>query len=161
MPGNRLETMCLWVAGISVTAFILLGQRETPSKWQFIALAPGLIAALILMAFDMRRRWSELRALRDGMPPGRFWSMVLGTVLFIMGYTGASMWLKDRIGWPERYGFSCNGRGCWLSDLRYSSRLLEAGSGEEWALFLLMWTLPAMLIVAAVYVLIKRTHSRR
>lgn len=161
MAGSRLETICLWVAGITSVGLMAFGQRAAQSRWIVLALIPALISVLLLLTLDIQRKWADMKALRESMPHGRFWSMIVGMLLLVLGYAWAIMWLRERIGWPERYGFTCHGRGCWLFDLRYSSRLLEVGSGEEWGLFLLIWAIPALLVVAAAYALVKRMHSRR
>lgn len=98
----------------------------------------------------------KLAGTRKSLGTFRFWVLVSGTVLFIMLFAMGGIWLSEKIGWPEAYGFACHGRGCFFQDLANSPMLLRGGSAYELGLFALLWLFPAFLIGLLIYALFKR-----
>lgn len=75
----------------------------------------------------------------------RYWSLVVGTIIFCVGFGTLMWWLSEKTGWPDDYGFHCRGRGCELLYLMHSPELLARGGTYEIALFAALWFLPAIL----------------
>lgn len=105
--------------------------------------------------------FSELKGYHAALGPVRFWCLLLGTVSFSLLLAGADIWLSDKIGWPEAYGFQCHGRGCWLQNWIHSPKLLRGGSPYELGLFALLWWMPAVVGGCLVYALVKRRRRNR
>lgn len=100
--------------------------------------------------------FEQQKALYNTLGPFKF----AGLYLAIFAYLGACVWLlewlSDETGWREAYGFSCHGRGCWLTDLWHSRALLETANGYEIALFALLWHLPVLAGTFIAVVLLRR-----
>jgi len=95
------------------------------------------------------------------MGPFRFF-VFLGTLtIIIVGYGTIGWWLSERIGWPDGYGFHCQGRGCLWIELYHSNRLLETGRRDELILFAWMWLVPVATGVSVAIILGKRWAQRR
>ncbi len=107
------------------------------------------------------RYFTQLRGYRAALGAVRFWAVLIGTVLFILLLAGADIWLSNKIGWPEAYGFHCHGRGCWIENWMHSPKLLRGGSAYELALFAFLWWMPAVVAGCAVYGLLKRRRRNR
>lgn len=126
-----------------------------------LALAASTCWGLFVMWRYLRHLQVELAGTRETLGSVKFWLLVVGTVVFILLLAAGDMWLSDKIGWPEAYGFDCHGRGCFFEDLAHSPRLLRGGSAYELGLFALLWLLPAFLAGVLVYALFKRFSRRR
>lgn len=105
--------------------------------------------------------FSELRGYHADLGPFRFWAILTGTVLAILLLAGADMWLSDKIGWPEAYGFQCRGRGCLIENWMNSPKLLWGGSASELALFALLWWMPVVVVGCCFYALLRRRRRNR
>lgn len=130
--------------------------------------AQAALALSVSICWGVFVTWRYLRHLRmevTGTPTAlgslRFWLLVAGTVLFILLLAAGNIWLSDKIGWPEAYGFDCRGRGCFFQDLTHSPKLLRVGSGYELGLFALLWSLPAFIAGVLIYALFKRLSRRK
>lgn len=101
--------------------------------------------------------WRVFRHIRDELALASFklWLLIVATIVFILLWAGCEIWLSNKLGWPEAYGFSCHGRGCFFEDLSHSPRLLRGGSVYEVELFAMIWLLPAFLVGTLVYAFIK------
>ena len=153
---DAFETLC-WVLFGAVVAVALgllyFGGPEwlvSGLLWASFALAMPLIYA------DLRRRWLDIKAYEAAFGWRRLWALLVGTVAFILLFAGIDMWLSNKIGWPEAYGFECSGRGCLVSDLIHSPELLRGGNGYELGLFALLWLFPAIIVVCAIFAIFKR-----
>ena len=104
---------------------------------------------------------SELRGYHKALGPVRFWAMLIGTVLVVLLLAGADVWLSDKIGWPEAYGFQCRGRDCWIQNWMHSPKLLRGGSAYELSLFALLWWMPTVVVGCAIYGLRRRLGRHR
>jgi hypothetical protein len=93
-----------------------------------------------------------------GIGPARFWGLMIGVLAFIGGWTALDMWLSDKTGWPDAYGFHCRGRGCTLDNLWHSPALLHRHDPYELGLFASIWFLPAVVAGAALYALVKKSR---
>jgi hypothetical protein len=101
-------------------------------------------------------RWfADAKSYYSAAGPRRFWTFFGGTILFGLFYAGAYAWLSMSIGWPENYGFDCR-RRCLFEDLSYSPRLLPGGSAQELSLFVLLWSLPTILVGSVIYAIVKK-----
>ena len=125
-----------------------------------LALASSICWGLFVMWRYLRHLQLELAGPRKVLGSVRFWLLMVGTVLFILLLAAGDIWLSDKIGWPERYGFGCRGRGCFFEDLAHSPQLLRGGSMYELALFALLWLLPAIIVGVLIYALFKRLNRR-
>ncbi|HMI18571.1 MAG TPA: hypothetical protein VK533_03415 [Sphingomonas sp.] len=83
---------------------------------------------------SLRETWEVLKA-------PVFWVIIA----VLTAWAALGMWLEMRIGWPDRYGFHCQGKACWMSDLWHSPILLHGGYLGEYALFAWIWSMPAFL----------------
>ncbi len=96
-----------------------------------------------------------------GIGPLRFWTLLIGMLAFFGAWAGIGIWLEERVGWPDAYGFHCGGRGCLFVDLWHSPSLL-GGNLDELELFAWIWFLPALLIGSLASALIyARVKKRR
>lgn len=102
----------------------------------------------------------ELKSYSKNLGSFRAWALGVGTVLFILLAAAADMWLSNKIGWPESYGFNCRGRGCWIDNLSHSPELLRGGSVYELSLFAVLWLLPAVIIGGIIFALVRRWRSK-
>ena len=75
-----------------------------------------------------------------------FWVIIL----CVLGWIALGVWLQERIGWPDRYGFHCHGRGCWIDDMWHSPALIHGGHWGEYALFAWLWSMPAFVITVLI-----------
>lgn len=95
------------------------------------------------------------------MGPLRFLVFIAGLLGITLILVLLGWWLGQQVGWPERYGFACHGRGCLIESLAHSPKLLIRGSKHELALFAYLWSFPAIGIVAmmaALFIVAKRWH---
>lgn len=74
--------------------------------------------------------------------PRRFW----GWVALLSGWLALKIWLEGLVGWPERYGLHCHGKGCMVTDYWYSYRLLSGGL-QEYALFACNWMVLGLVFI--------------
>jgi hypothetical protein len=101
------------------------------------------------------------KGLYHTMGPLRFF-IFLGTLtIAIVGYGTIGWWLSKNIGWPDSYGFHCQGRGCLWIELYHSPQLLKAGRRDELILFAWMWLIPAVTAVTLAAIISKRWLRRR
>lgn len=121
-----------------------------------LALSISICWLLFVFWRFLRHLKVRLAGAREALGSLRFWLLATGTVLLILLWAAASMWLSNKIGWPEAYGFKCHGRGCILQDLVHSPLLLQGGSRYEFGLFALLWLLPLSLASALIYAFIRR-----
>lgn len=126
-----------------------------------LALAASICWGLFVMWRYLRHLQVELAGHRKALGSVRFWLLVVGTVGVILLLAAGDIWLSDKIGWPEAYGFDCHGRGCFFENLAHSPRLLRGGNIYELGLFALFWLLPAFLVAVLIYALFKRSSRRR
>ncbi len=124
-----------------------------------LALAMSIGWGLFVMWRLLRHVTGELGQHRKALGTARTWAMVIGTILFILLWAASEVWLSNRIGWPESYGFACHGRGCLLQDLYHSPLLLNGGNAYELGLFAILWALPGCIGAAIIYALLKRHRS--
>lgn len=62
-------------------------------------------------------RWlDEQRGLYHALGPARYWTIIVGTVVFCNGFGTLVWWLSDKIGWPDAYGFNAEERGACSSN---------------------------------------------
>ncbi len=102
----------------------------------------------------------EMREAYRQVGPRRFWTIFIVMAASIGGWAALGVWLQSEIGWPERYGFSCNGRGCLFVDIWHSLVLLQAPGGYQLGLFAWIWSMPAFFVACIVYALVKRRRAR-
>lgn len=95
------------------------------------------------------------------MGPLRFFLFVGTLTSAIVVYATIGWWLSNKIGWPDRFGFHCQGRGCLWVELYHSPRLLEARRRDELILFAWMWLIPVTMAVASLVVVLKRWLRQR
>jgi hypothetical protein len=83
---------------------------------------------------------------------------ILGTTgcLMIVGgivsWIALTVWLSDRLGWPDAYGYPCHlARGCWLQGLWDSSALLSHGGTLSYVLFVVLWLPQTAIITGYIY----------
>lgn len=79
--------------------------------------------------------------------------LVIGTPL--LAFAALSIWLAERVGWPEDYGFQCR-RKCVVSYMWHSPALLRDPSAASVALFVLIWAIPAGTLLVIAFVLVRR-----
>jgi len=84
---------------------------------------------------SLRETWRQMHTVQ-------FWVVVV----VIIGWVSLGVWLQERIGWPDRYGFHCHGKGCWIDDMWHSPALIRGGHWGEYALFAWIWSLPLVVI---------------
>ncbi|MCJ8156107.1 hypothetical protein [Sphingomonas sp. LaA6.9] len=121
-----------------------------------VALAASIGWGLFVMWRLLRQLKTEFLGYRKTLGAMRLWALGVGTVLFILLLAAADIWLSNKIGWPEAYGFDCRGRGCYFQDLAHSPKLLHGGSVYELGLFCLLWLLPACVVVGVIFALFRR-----
>lgn len=92
--------------------------------------------------------FNQLIELYRYLGPLRFSVFIAGLLGLTLGLTLLGWWLAEQVGWPERYGFACDGRRCLIENLTHSPRLLARGSMAELALFAYLWLFPAVGLVA-------------
>ena len=62
-------------------------------------------------------------------------------VAVILLWLGGGVFLREKIGWPEHYGFRCHGRGCMIEDMGHSLALLRHGGFFPDLLFIDIWSI--------------------
>lgn len=105
--------------------------------------------------------FSELKDLYRTMGPLRFCMFFGGLTIILVVYATTGWWLSEQIGWPDRYGFHCQGRACIWIEMYHSGRLLETGRSEELFLFAWIWFIPVALAVPAMTILLKKWAEKR
>ncbi|RNJ63424.1 MAG: hypothetical protein EDM03_03160 [Porphyrobacter sp. IPPAS B-1204] len=90
----------------------------------------------------------------------RFTVIVGGTITVILALAAVFTLLAERIDWPGAYGFQCQ-RKCFFEYMWHSPKLLKGGSGDELALFALIWFVPFVAAAIAIPVLLLRWLKRR
>jgi hypothetical protein len=95
------------------------------------------------------------------MGPARFTVFFGGLTALITSFAAAGVWLMNQIGWPEAYGFSCRGRGCWVDHMWNSPKLLKQGRALEQLLFAHFWLIPCLTASIVGVVLLNRWLKRR
>lgn len=101
--------------------------------------------------------WTQMGAARFVLFFGLLSSATVAYVMF-------GMWASDRIGWPEAYGFRCQGRGCVFIQMAQSYKLLQSPTLDELIVFAWLWAIIGPAIIAAVIIVIRRKwkrHSQR
>jgi hypothetical protein len=97
---------------------------------------------------SFRKTWQAMHTLK-------FWVILLG----VFAWVGVGVWLQIRIGWPDRYGFHCHGRGCLFVDLWHSPALLRGHSIGECAVFLWLWSMPAFLLAVFIWAQLRKRNA--
>ena len=99
--------------------------------------------------------WSGLPELKEShrqLGAARFWAMMAA----VLGWIAVGVWLNMTVaGWPDAYGSSCHGRGCFFSNLWVSPGLWSGGWRER-ALFIWLWSMPALVAGAFVYAFVAK-----
>jgi hypothetical protein len=101
---------------------------------------------------------NNLHALKEGynkLGAFRFFLMITATLSWI----GFGVWLLELVEWPERFGFYCRGKGCWIEHLWNSPALIGHGFAE-YALFAYFWSMPTAVLGAFVWALIRKRRNR-
>lgn len=107
-------------------------------------------------------RWLDQQiGLFYALGPVRYWMIMVGTVVFAIGFGTLVWWLSEKIGWPDAYGFHCRGKGCLLTQLWHSPALLQNPNGYTLALFAVLWFIPATTGIAVTIILVRRALVRR
>ncbi len=107
-------------------------------------------------------RWlDDQRGLYHTLGPARYWTIMVGTVVFCIGFGTLVWWLSEKIGWPDAYGFQCRGKGCLFLELWHSPSLLQNPNGYALALFAALWFIPATTGIAVTIILARRALIRR
>lgn len=157
----NLELVGWLISGAFLAAALLLLSLDG-QDWIVGSLMGLSFAALVPLLFlDFRRDWQEMSGYRSQLGSLAFWTLIVGTVVFILLFAGADIWLSSKIGWPDAYGFHCQGRGCWIENLSHSPKLLAGGNKYELGLFALLWSLPAVSVAFVLYALVKRKRRSR
>jgi hypothetical protein len=96
---------------------------------------------------DWGKWWlqDDIRSVLKALGPLRFCLLLAGLIALLLLVIAISGWLNGKTGWPDAYGFHCQGRGCYLKEFQYSHRLLEGGSLYERLLFVWIWCGPVLL----------------
>lgn len=129
---------------------------DTYPKLGALAFAASLSWGAFVLWRLFRHLRPQLAAFKTLLGAPRFWTLLLGTVFFILFIAIAQVRLSSRLNWPEAYGFNCSGRGCLLDEIYHSPRLLSGGTFLEIALFAVLWIVPAGVAAALLYALIRR-----
>jgi hypothetical protein len=87
--------------------------------------------------------FATIAALWRELGPLRFLLFASVVAMIVAGFGWIHHSLTTATGWPEAYGFSCR-RKCLLADMWHSPKLLAGGSGDELALFAVIWLLPSL-----------------
>jgi len=106
------------------------------------------------------KAFTDMVAAYRELGPWRFILLVGGTVAVILAFAAIFFMFADRIGWPEAYGFQCR-RKCLLVHIWHSPKLLAGGSGDELALFALIWFFPFVAAAIAIPIVARRWLKRR
>jgi hypothetical protein len=106
------------------------------------------------------KSFTDLATAYRELGPLRFTLLVGVTVTVILALAAAFTLLAERIDWPEAYGFQCR-RKCLFENMWHSPKLLAGGSGDELALFALIWFAPFVTAAIAIPILTRRWRKRR
>jgi hypothetical protein len=90
----------------------------------------------------------------------RFTLFFGGMLAAIIAYGIVFAMLADAVNWPEAYGFTCR-RRCSLNYLWHSRKLLEGGTGAEFALFAFIWFTPVVAAAITFPAVIMGRFNRR
>lgn len=100
------------------------------------------------------RSWTGIPELKEGyrqLGPARFWALMVA----ILAWIGVGAWLTVTANWPG----TCDHEGRrtigFLKQLGCSPDLLTGGP-REWALFLWLWSMPALVIGAFAYAFVTK-----
>lgn len=107
-------------------------------------------------------RWlDQQRGFYHAVGAVRYWTIMVGTVVFCIGFGTLVWWLSEKTGWPDAYGFHCRGKGCLFIELWNSPLLLQNPNGYALALFATLWFIPATTGIAVTIILARRALIRR
>ncbi|WP_411341853.1 hypothetical protein V6U71_08635 [Sphingopyxis sp. J-6] len=126
-----------------------------------LALTTSVGWGLFVLWRLLRHLKGELRPHYEAYGAARIWSIMVGTIIFILLLVAGQIGFANKIGWPEAYGFDCHGRGCLLQDLYHSPSLLSGGSFYELALFAFLWAVPVIIVAAIAYALFKKHRAKK
>lgn len=99
----------------------------------------------------------ELAASERKLGPLKFSLVTAGGA----GFIGLFAWLAVRLDYPDSYGHPCDGRGCLFHDIRYSTALLRTHHWDEVLLFIFLWLLPATMVAAGIYALLRKLRTTK
>ncbi|MEG3145040.1 hypothetical protein U1839_10305 [Sphingomonas sp. RT2P30] len=68
------------------------------------------------------------------------WLLLTAIVLWL----GGGAILREKVGWPEHYGFQCHGRGCMIDEMGHSLALVRQGGFLPDLLFIDIWSIFAI-----------------
>lgn len=104
----------------------------------------------------------DLKQLRDmyRSGPSQFFAWTAAFLLVFGPYIAVQIWLENRLGWPENYGFYCR-RKCFFDNLANSPKLLQTGDPYEIGLFAAFWFLPAIIAFVFAYIFIASRRRDR
>lgn len=95
-------------------------------------------------------RYSDLKRHHTTNEPCLFWIAAIAAVTLIATLGGLEIWLSAKTGWPHSFGFRCQGRSCMITELYHSPSLLRRGGSYDIALFAVLWSLPALMLIVGV-----------
>lgn len=87
----------------------------------------------------------ELRESYRKLGAVRFWLIMAGTLAWI----GAGAALSISLRYPQAFGSNCH-RKCMIESYWYSPELLHHGGPASYALFVWLWSMPALVIGALI-----------
>ncbi len=105
----------------------------------------------------MRENFQQLARSEHQLGPVKFW----GLMAFTVGFIGLFAWLATRLDYPNAYDHRCSGRGCLFQDIYYSPLLLRTHRWDELALFICLALLPASLVAAGIYALVRKLRGTK
>ena len=99
---------------------------------------------------------SPFADLFDKFGPTRFVLIIVAAIIWM----GSDFWLQLKLDWPDGYGYTCHGKGCWITDMWYSPALLHRHSPYELGLFVCIWVPAAVLIAVIAYRGVRKLRAR-
>lgn len=105
------------------------------------------------------RSWTGIPELKESyrtLGAMRFCLVLLGTLAYIG--TGAA--LSIALDYPQAFGSTCR-RKCLIENYWYSPALLTDDNTLAYALFLWLWSLPAVVVGTLIYATLKKRRDRK
>jgi hypothetical protein len=100
---------------------------------------------------------AELKESYRKLGSKKFWLLMIATFSWI----GSGVALETKLDFPDAYGFTCSGKGCLLIEVWRSPVLLHHSSWYEFALFALIWTMPALHADALIYAAVRKLRGQK